>query len=210
MDGDLDSWLVLLPRFYSSSIAKPPLTASNVATILPIAHKYDIGCILDECIEMLNELKFSHEASSPCYLFTWLSLADRLQLDDLREMCMCKFRDMANSQQLEAAMIAPRSKPPAPTKCPDGICTAASAGGACVCAVWCDSCNRWVCNRSSHHVSVHRGRHSYGYGMKSIWFQNDRPRLSSAIEAMSRDTVNDMLASLVVTSNGNYSNTDRF
>ena len=215
MDGDLEVWQGILVRLYP--VAKPMLSMKHVYDMLPLLHKYNIKGVMDECLEYLSyhfPASLSREPSSPCYIINWLKLADDLQLDDLRAVCMAKFRDMAHKKELGAAMIFPyhlRQRPARPDSCPVNHHSAA-------CPAWCNKCGLWVCcdGVSGGTCKYKPSGESFVGGCGGItvpvttagcaWRRNDQALLRQSIKRLSRGVVDDLLASLVCVSNCNYKN----
>ena len=125
VDGSLNVWQSILVHLYPVR-PKPELSTDSVYYMLPLLHKYNIKCILGDCLEFLDTqfpASLSPEPNSSCCIINWLKLADDLQLDDLRAVCMAKVRDMAHNKKLGAALISTCQLPsPAarPAVCPSG------------------------------------------------------------------------------------------
>lgn len=149
------TWLAILKRLYPV-YPRPQLTVPDAFDMLPVVHQYGFKSVLSEVLDVLGT-KFPGELTtapySPCYIIRWLNLADTLQLDALRAMCMRKVRDMAFKKELEAAVLVPplpRSEgvrhatgnPNAvvPEMCPCGC-------ENCIRIMWCATHKGWECQK---------------------------------------------------------------
>ncbi|GAX77109.1 hypothetical protein CEUSTIGMA_g4555.t1 [Chlamydomonas eustigma] len=133
--------------------------------MLHILHMYDFNSFLQECLAYLsNNLpdNLSPDPASPCFVMTWLKLADNLQLSELQELCMQKLRVFAHGKLIEGALLAPckhapvrMPRVPKPASCPNGHSGhngQFSFGGPAThsyCPSWCNSCKAWVCCSNS-------------------------------------------------------------
>jgi hypothetical protein len=106
VDGSPGAWTYILSDLYPLHDA-PALTLGSAHMLLPVVHKYNFTKLLTRLIAFIEVN--SEEALSPdptsrfSYAITWLALAERLQLDELREMCIDMLRGMTR-QQLELAI----------------------------------------------------------------------------------------------------------
>ena len=145
MDGNLEAWQRILVHLYP--VSRPNLSMESVYDMLPLLHKYNIKGIMDGCLEYLKTqfpASLSPDPNSPCYIINWLKLADDLQLDDLKTVCMAKVRDMARNKKLGAALLSPSKQGyhgPRPASCPNSHATSLYPA----CPAWCNDCVDWVC-----------------------------------------------------------------
>ncbi|KAG1670276.1 hypothetical protein FOA52_003626 [Chlamydomonas sp. UWO 241] len=99
------AWTYILSDLYPQ-FDPPALTLSSVYTLLPVMHKYDFPKLLARLVGFIKgKIKaLSHNAWGPAnYIVLWLALSERLQLDELRELCLNKLRSMTR-QQLQIAI----------------------------------------------------------------------------------------------------------
>ena len=111
VDGSLGAWTYILSCIYPLH-DQPELTMGSVYALLPVVHKYDFTKLLPRLVTFYQnqtmDIAFGEFSSNPdhpnCYVFAWLALAERLQLDDLRELCLSRLRGMSR-KQLEQATV---------------------------------------------------------------------------------------------------------
>ncbi|KAG1669257.1 hypothetical protein FOA52_003294 [Chlamydomonas sp. UWO 241] len=90
------------------------LTLGGVYNLLPVVHKYDfprpIAQLVDFVKDSIGELDHcwdpsDHRAYPSTYVVHWLALAERLQLDELREMCLDRLRGMSRRKRKVALTV---------------------------------------------------------------------------------------------------------
>jgi hypothetical protein len=173
------------------------LTPASICT-----PRYNFKAVLSEISTFLTQQlpqALSDDPKHPDFVFTWLQLADDLQLDYLRAICMCKVRGMAFRKQLEPLLVnnapATPSYFPAKPSCPIGH----PAGG---CMMWCATCIAWNCG---YNVNACPRCHSqYSYLPPVRWSQKMAPESSATLRGLSNETLQQMVASLVVSTGGSY------
>ncbi|KAG1671685.1 hypothetical protein FOA52_007476 [Chlamydomonas sp. UWO 241] len=105
VDGSLGTWTYMQSCLYPFH-NQPKLTLGSVFTLLPVAHKYDFAKLLARLMafikKKIEELHSDPDAPST-YIIPWLALAESLQLDELRELCLMRLHDMTK-QQLQRAI----------------------------------------------------------------------------------------------------------
>jgi hypothetical protein len=105
VDGSRSAWTYILSDLHPL-VDPPSLTLSSVYTLLPVVHKYDFPKLLARLVGFVtgNIAVLSHNAWDPAsYVVLWLALAERLQLDELRELCFGRLRSMTR-EQLQSAI----------------------------------------------------------------------------------------------------------
>jgi len=88
VDGTLPVWQQILVRTSPVGAAAPPLTPPDVLALVPVAHKYDIGPILEGCLAAASSFSYVSDPCSPLYPIPWLKLADRLHLVGANLACI--------------------------------------------------------------------------------------------------------------------------
>jgi hypothetical protein len=107
VDGSLGTWIYILNLLYP--LHEPPaLDLGSVYTLLPTVHKYDFSkAITTRLVAFVKDQVLGFDPNKPkTYVVRWLALAERLQLDELRELCLGRLRG-ATRQQLETAIMMP-------------------------------------------------------------------------------------------------------
>jgi hypothetical protein len=107
VDGSLGTWTYILSDLYPS-FDPPALTLSSVFTLLPVVHKYDFTKLLGRLMTFIKDKSeaLSFLPQNPVtYIIAWLALAERLQLDELRELCLGKLGSMSRAQLLIAITV---------------------------------------------------------------------------------------------------------
>jgi hypothetical protein len=104
VDGSLGAWTYILSDLYPLHDA-PDLTLGSVYTLLPVVHKYNLTKLITRltAFVMHEQEELSHKPDKHTNVIMWLVLAERLQLDELRELCLVKLRGMSK-QQLQYAI----------------------------------------------------------------------------------------------------------
>jgi hypothetical protein len=109
VDGTLGAWTYILSFLYpllTPALHKQPeIIMSGVYTLLPVVHKYDFPKLLSRLMAFVerNSESLSHYPAEPSYIVRWLALAERLQLDELLEVCLGRLWAMTR-QQLQIAI----------------------------------------------------------------------------------------------------------
>ncbi|KAG1679172.1 hypothetical protein FOA52_000528 [Chlamydomonas sp. UWO 241] len=108
VDGSLGSWTYILSDLYLQHDA-PLLTLDSVYLLLPVVHKYNFTKLLTWLVAFVKE-KSTVLVPDPDLphnsIMRWLALAERVQLDELREVCLSRLRGMTR-KQLEQAILIP-------------------------------------------------------------------------------------------------------
>ncbi len=132
---------------------------------------------------------------------------------------MRKVRDLAYHKKLEPLLAGQPSEPgrrssdsmhqkqlargpPQPATCPAGH--GAHSGHAC-CPAFCIFCTKWHCGLGAWFCSTCGTR--LMSSLQARWSLRDSPKLHPSLRELRRDTLEDMLASLVVVTGGDYRNT---
>lgn len=231
VDGSKDAWDCILKRLYPV-YPRPKLTVDTCGLILPIAHKYNMPSIIAKIMAFLNAIfpaDLTPDPKSPCYVIRWLTLADELQMDELHKTCMLRIRELAHSKQLEKAVLADMQplgtlsfgcfglpgaatpSKPKPLTCPQ------NHGAALKCLAWCRYCGMWTCTLQTPFSSSFGSAGSICSTCRQAiqpvaparWFSNDQPLLLEDIKKLSRSTLEEMLASTIMVTSGDYSSQPR-
>ncbi|KAG1661259.1 hypothetical protein FOA52_003716 [Chlamydomonas sp. UWO 241] len=107
VDGSFGTWTYILSHLYP--LHQPPaLDWGSAYTLLPTLHKYDFSkAITRLLIAFVKDQELDINPLLPkTYIITWLALAERLQLDELRELCLGKLRG-ATKDDLQSAIMMP-------------------------------------------------------------------------------------------------------
>ncbi|KAG1655616.1 hypothetical protein FOA52_007264 [Chlamydomonas sp. UWO 241] len=98
VDGSLGTWSYLLSDFFPHC-EPPPLTWRSVRTLF--------AKLLTQLVAFVkeNEAMADDPEDSDTYVITWLALAERLQLDELRELCLANLRSFSPEQLKTAISI---------------------------------------------------------------------------------------------------------
>ncbi|KAG1670267.1 hypothetical protein FOA52_003617 [Chlamydomonas sp. UWO 241] len=99
------TWTYILKYLYPQ-YESPALTLSSAYTLLPVVHKYNFPKLLTRLIDFVkgNNKALSRDPSdSVNYIVRWLALAERLQLDELQELCLHRMQGMTR-EQLQSAI----------------------------------------------------------------------------------------------------------
>jgi len=108
VDGSFGSWTYILSCLYPLHDS-PAITLGSVLTLLPVVHKYDFTKLLTRLVAFVkaNEEMLCHDFDRmDKYVINWLALAERLQLDELRELCLNRLRGFSKTE-LQMAIIEP-------------------------------------------------------------------------------------------------------
>jgi len=175
-----------LAHLYPTVRPKPALSSDAIGGILPLVHKYDIACLLEDCLAYLKIAlpdRLSPKISSPDYVIKWLKLADDLQLDDLRAMCMKKTWEMARNSQLgEAIMYLDQLKAkPEPSMCGNSHLSHNKVRFSTCCF-----------NPNDFRYDFGRGR-----PIGSAHTFSGPHKVNDTVKGLSRDTLEELLASVV-------------
>ncbi|KAG1655836.1 hypothetical protein FOA52_013292 [Chlamydomonas sp. UWO 241] len=108
VDGSLGSWTYIMADLHQ--LREPPaLSLSGVYELLPVVHKYDFSRLLARLVAFVRVERgrlFADPESSETYVVRWLALAERLQLDELHELCLGRVREMTKKQLRRAVSRA--------------------------------------------------------------------------------------------------------
>ncbi|KAG1673776.1 hypothetical protein FOA52_002345 [Chlamydomonas sp. UWO 241] len=105
VDGSFGAWTFILSDLYPRRDA-PTLKLGSVLIVLPVVHKYDFRWLLTRLVAFVKENSelLSHDQNCPdSYVLVWLALAERLQLDELRELCLDRLHGMTK-EELQTAI----------------------------------------------------------------------------------------------------------
>ncbi|KAG1669273.1 hypothetical protein FOA52_003311 [Chlamydomonas sp. UWO 241] len=105
--GSLGTWIYILSCLYPLH-NHPELTLGSVFTLLPVVHKYDFTKLLTRLVAFVKERSWEldHDTDLPArFVICWLALAQRLQLDELRELCLARLRGMSKEQRQSALTV---------------------------------------------------------------------------------------------------------
>ncbi|KAG1667959.1 hypothetical protein FOA52_008331 [Chlamydomonas sp. UWO 241] len=108
VDGSLSAWTYIMSDLYPL-IEPPPLTLGGVYVLLPVVHKYDFTRLVTRLVAFVkaNSDKLYSDPRFPSnFILRWLTLAEQLQLDALREVCLGRLRNMLR-EDIEQAMLLP-------------------------------------------------------------------------------------------------------
>ena len=214
VDEPMDSWLIVLSRLYPI-FPRQELTIELCKKILPIVHKYDISSLLAEALQFLTRdlpAALDHNADSTGYVFTWLQLADDLDLEVMKKMCLRKIRDLARRKLLELAafMHIPSSSPIAkPNYClATGSSSVSSQSGHTYgeCVKWCAKCRRWGCSKNA--CPSCSGNPSQNEAT-ATWFMDDQPQLQPAVRGLSKSTLEQVLSIVIAVNSESYVHEER-
>ncbi|KAG1654975.1 hypothetical protein FOA52_004562 [Chlamydomonas sp. UWO 241] len=106
VDGSFGTWVYILTQLYQRR-DPPDLTLRSVYVLLPVVHKYDFTMLLTRLKAFIKKKieALSYVPSHSHYVIRWLALAERLQLDDLRELCLGRLRSMTRKEIEEAITV---------------------------------------------------------------------------------------------------------
>jgi hypothetical protein len=107
VDGSFGTWTYILSDLYPMHDS-PALTLGSVLTLLPVVHKYDFSKLLTRLVAFVKEStgELHHDPKyRSTYIVRWLEVSERLQLDDLRELCLDRLRDMTGEELQTATTV---------------------------------------------------------------------------------------------------------
>ena len=211
--------MAILAHLYPTVRPRPSLSSNAIADMLPLVHKYDIACLLEDCLAYLNTAlpdQLSPQISSPDYVIKWLKLVCDLQLDGLKAMCMKKAREMARKSQLGGAIMSSDQLKAMPTK-PETCCMGHRNSQNPLCPSWCHNCNDWVC--TYQWSGIDQGglclckppSNTPGCCQTISPSSGSAPTISGPlkvndiVKSLSRDALEELLASVVAACNCEYS-----
>jgi hypothetical protein len=107
VDGSLGTWTTILNFLYPLH-ESPALDLGSVYTLLPTVHKYDFSkAITRRLMAFVKDQELGFDPYLPkTYVVRWIALAQHLQLDELRALCLGRLRG-ASRQELEQAIMMP-------------------------------------------------------------------------------------------------------
>ncbi|KAG1669246.1 hypothetical protein FOA52_003283 [Chlamydomonas sp. UWO 241] len=100
LDGSFGTWTYILTYLYPLH-DRPGLTLESIYMLLLVVHKYDFTRLLTRLVAFVKESGQLDHWHYECatYVINWLALAERLQLDELREVCLARLRGMTKEQR---------------------------------------------------------------------------------------------------------------
>jgi hypothetical protein len=107
VDGIFGTWTYILTYLYPLHV-RPELTLESVYMLLPVVHKYDFPRLLAQLMDFMKKhiLEVDHRYYNRFVsVVDWLALAERLQLDELRELCLGRLRGMTRRDLLAAITV---------------------------------------------------------------------------------------------------------
>ncbi|KAG1670273.1 hypothetical protein FOA52_003623 [Chlamydomonas sp. UWO 241] len=107
VDGSHGAWTYILSCLYPRHF-RPELTLGSVYHLLPVVHKYDFPELQTRLVAFVKSkiAVLSHNSEVPStYIVCWLALSERLQLDELRKLCLGKLRGMSKGQRKAALIV---------------------------------------------------------------------------------------------------------
>ncbi|KAG1673749.1 hypothetical protein FOA52_002318 [Chlamydomonas sp. UWO 241] len=108
VDGSFGAWTYILSDLHQQR-DPPALTLGSVLTLLPVVHKYDFTKLLTRLAAFVKARggEMSHDPGLPSnFVVRWLALAERLQLDELRELCLGRLQGMTKEELRKATTVA--------------------------------------------------------------------------------------------------------
>jgi hypothetical protein len=210
-----EAWLCVLSRLYPLH-PRQELTIELTRMMMPICHKYNIASVRSEALLYLSrELPSAlhHKVDSPGYIFTWLQLADNLELQDIHKLCLRKIRDLARFKLLDSAAFlsiptqSPISKPNFCQQQGTNYSLSSQSGhtyGECV--RWCGKCKRWQCGKAACNSC---GTTPTQTEAAAIWFIDDEPDLQPGVRALSRETLEQVLSIVIAVNSESYVHEER-
>ncbi|KAG1662143.1 hypothetical protein FOA52_011016 [Chlamydomonas sp. UWO 241] len=129
VDGSLSLWTYILSCLYPLH-DQPKLTLSSVYMLLPVVHKYDFPMLLTRLVAFAKRAFVKQQTLSPASspnrpwqlqtqctapvsspsIVQWLTLAVRLQLDELRDWCLARIRAMPRHDLVCATTVEQGAK----------------------------------------------------------------------------------------------------
>ncbi|KAG1676264.1 hypothetical protein FOA52_006482 [Chlamydomonas sp. UWO 241] len=110
VDGNLSTWYHILSDLYPQ-YDSPDLTWGSVYVLLPLTHKYDFTKLTKRMVAFAKEKSSElspNAGNTQRYVIWWIALAERLQLDELFEVCLSRLRTMTRQElHLAIAEAAP-------------------------------------------------------------------------------------------------------
>jgi hypothetical protein len=107
VDGSLGTWTYVLIDLHHQR-DPPALTLASVLILLPVVHKYNFTKLLARLVAFVREKsgQLDHDYGDPfTFVITWLALSERLQVDELREVCLGVLRGMSREQLQTATTV---------------------------------------------------------------------------------------------------------
>ena len=203
VDGSAETWCLILTQLYQSLIyPRPKVDISSVAKTLPALHKYNFAVQLQLSYDYIFSVlpdQLDFDSSSPSYVLSWLSIAEKIQLESLKVMCEEKIDSHFTSNR----KVTYQGFSPKPCKCVDatGGKAPASGHGGGSCVGWCSTCRQWGCfhsARCSRCGETSRGSQSsftyIGPLLKKI---NRGPTLGLLLADLGRETLENLLLSFL-------------
>ena len=216
VEGDHHAWTKLLDRLYPCC-NNDTWSLEEAKQILPLVHRYDIHLLLDSILRFLLPIlpkSLSTHSSSPGFVLSWLKIADSLQIDEVKAICLAFIQNAAYEQKIErmifcsipdltVKLVKNQPKTPCPTTCPRF-----SHSGSRTCSIeWCERCSSWGC--------VALGCRDCGSPLAPVkpskkigrvFLGDDLPRLTDEVKSLSTSLLQELLAALVITQTHGYVN----
>jgi hypothetical protein len=107
VDGSLGTWTYILNDLHHQR-DPPALTLGSVLTLLPVVHKYNFTKLLARLVAFVREKsgRLDHDYGDRfTFVIVWLALSERLQLDELRELCLGRLRGMTKGELQTAITV---------------------------------------------------------------------------------------------------------
>ncbi|GAX76582.1 hypothetical protein CEUSTIGMA_g4028.t1 [Chlamydomonas eustigma] len=204
VEGSSSTWRLVLLQLYPIH-PRPELSYSLVKSMIKVVKMYDMGLLQASMLSYLFKrfpAELSSDPGSETYVMSWLVLADELQLDELRDICMRFLRGLAFNGRLEDTLLQ-RVVPAA--EC--------SEGGSMRRVGSLKRLSRSSLNGEQPPTSG--GASNGGAGAQngggtsmlsdpSTWHQDDRPELHDSLRHLSRSTLEELLASLAMACSMRY------
>lgn len=215
VDETKEAWLLVLSRLYPIH-PRQELNIMLCKQVLPICHKYNISSLLAEALHCLHKdlpAALDHKVDSPGYVFTWLQLADDLDLHDVRNLCIRKVRDLARFKLLDVAAFLHVPQPDnisKPSSCQQqGSYSVSSQSGHTYgeCVRWCGKCRRWGCGKSSCPGGC--GSTPTQMEATAVYFIDDQPELQPGVEGLTRKTLEQLLSIVIAVNSDSYVHEER-
>ncbi|KAG1670967.1 hypothetical protein FOA52_011402 [Chlamydomonas sp. UWO 241] len=112
VDGSIGVWTYILSCLYPLH-DQPHLTLRAVYALLPVVHKYNFAKLITRLVgfvkEKIQTLSHNPDDSETCVI-RWIELAERLQLDGLRELCLSRLGEMMKEQRETAITVFDEQK----------------------------------------------------------------------------------------------------
>uniref|UniRef100_A0A7S0REQ9 BTB domain-containing protein n=1 Tax=Chlamydomonas leiostraca TaxID=1034604 RepID=A0A7S0REQ9_9CHLO len=88
MYGSREAWTHIISILHPATTLDGASAAACVASMLPVAHCYAMPKVMAYCRSCTEHLQPSLQAGHPHFVLTWLDLADRYELRELKRRCV--------------------------------------------------------------------------------------------------------------------------